>query len=1241
MMPGVPAHRATPLDLHLHTRCSDGDKTPAEVARRCLAAGLRAAAVTDHNTMAGVAGFARAAGGALTVVPGCEVTAEWRGKEVHCLAYFTDPADRLIQLFQHRIRRVHDAELDWWRAWTERARAIGVPLTWDLVSERLGGDRVAYVGDYLALLAGTAGDDPRFTPYAPASYDRIAADWCRPGQPLHVPQPWRPGLLDVLTWIGEAGGAAVLAHPAGVLDASDDEECTTLLKPLCEAGLSGLEAWTSWHTPAESSRLARICAALGLVATAGSDYHGTRVKSWVPGPGLLPAPPADPMAILDALHDRAAATASGGSYVTAGPPPTATLHVSHAQEGPMTSATAHDHGRAAADPAGPAPFAERAWHLVPVVVLRQAGFPMELLAPLADTAAAAEADALMELRARLAALADDVKDLLREHQVPGRQRMASWVGQLRPVPEAELAEALAGPPGDGRVADALRAYRETAARLAADWSSFAARHRERLDAAGFAVARAFTDDPALRDVLLLSNDAAYPGFAAWLDSFAGDAGRHTRKMTDLLAMYLQRVTTKNETHAHFGPFTVGRTAPGCAPGITWSSSSPQPLERRSCFTHWAAERLAAAAGETPGLADCVRPRRRPLAFLRDGRIDLYAFTTRDGLDTDWDFRHLGGGAVSTGEAWLWEQCDGERTVGELRTAWDARYGPGADAGLDVDADFNADADFDADADAATAAESGVGPGTGTPSFDRALRRLTEHEWVIAEFEIPVGDSRPLAALRDLLSAAPGGLARPLLAATERFEQDLARFSALSPEERPALLADAKDRFEKLTRVPANRHRGLHYADRSILFEEAHSGLAGLTVGPDVARFITDELSVVYETVLAGPRLRMRRESAILTRWAAARFGTGTAVPLDRLYAEFFRDRERLAAECATVDAELAVLDAEITHALLGDDTGRAETVVPRERLEAVLGAHPATPPAVCNPDVLFAAESREALARGDFTAVIGDCHAVREVVTHTSFGPLVQERAPELLPEVYRGYLSLLDDDEILVNLSRGHPDKSSTQLCYPCHDLEVYGRSPQTRDKVLQPSQLYVVVTGGRLELRARGVDGRLRLMAPPAGGPSILQDPLSPFAFPRHFGGVGLRAEALEHIPRIRCGRVVLQRETWRIPAAALRGTALSGSRTAADDAAEFLSARRLRTGHGLPRHVFAKVPGEPKPLYVDWDAPLLVRQLSRLARRTGGTVEISEMLPAPDRRWLEVGGRRYTSELRCAVFSPGRPR
>ncbi|MEU9186815.1 lantibiotic dehydratase [Streptomyces sp. NPDC048484] len=843
------------------------------------------------------------------------------------------------------------------------------------------------------------------------------------------------------------------------------------------------------------------------------------------------------------------------------------------------------------------------WRLVPVVVLRQAGFPMEALEPLVDTAAANEARALLESRSQLASLARELKPVLRRHQIPGCPQSASRVGQLRPLPGRELRRATAALPDEA--AHALHAYQASAEQFGKEQVDFAARHRTRLDRARTAVVESFGDE-RLRQVLLLSNDSAYPEFAAWLDSFRGDMGRHTRRMTDLLTMYLQRVTTKNETHSHFGPFTVGRV--GDVPGIAWTSE--REMERRTLFSHWAAEKLAQSAAAVPGLFDFVRPRRRPLSFLRDGRVDLYAFTTRDGLDTDWNFQHLGGREVAAHEEWLWQRCDGERTLRDLRSEWDTEFPPHAPI-----------------------------------AFDQVLKELVAHEWVLAEFEIPIGDHEPLAALRQQLLPAPPEQAAPILSAIGCFEEDLARFAKLPLSERQAALAVAKARFEELTGTAANRNSGLHYADRSILFEEAHGEPADLTIGPDIVRFITDELSIVYETVLARPRLRMRRELAILTTWVAERFGADVEVPLDRLYSEFFRDRHSLEEECTAVESELAALDREIADALLGEGgVDVPEVVVERDRMEAILAAHPSSPPAVVDPDVLFAATSRLDLREGRFTAVIGDCHAVREVITHTSFGPLIQERAPELLPEVYEGYLSLLDDGEVLANLSRGHPDKSSTQLVYPCYDLEVYGRSAQSRDRVVQPSQLYVVLRDGRLELRAHGVAGRLRLMAPPAGGPSIRQDPLSPFAFPRHFGGAGLDAPGLEHIPRIRCGRVVLQRETWRVPTNRLRGSAAFDGPVGTEgreEAAEFVAACRLRSELGLPQHVFVKVPGEPKPIYVDWQAPLLVRQLCRLAARRGGTLEISEMLPTPGQRWLSMHGDRYTSELRCAVFSPGGPR
>lgn len=287
------------VDLHLHTVASDGDETPVELASRCVEAGLRVVAVTDHDSLDSVTVFTRAAGSALTVVPACEVSTRWLGEEAHCLGYWLSEKDTT---FVARVRRIHDGELAWWREWVESVARVGVPLDWTDVVEQIGDDRVASPGDYIGLALAKAGEDERFRGYSTASTSGFVADWCAPGRPLHRPAPWAPDLVEAIGWITDAGGVAVLAHPARLL--GDVNYWEHQLRILRREGLCGVEVWTTWHTPQESARLAELCAALDLVPTVGSDYHGVRVKPWATGPGLVPAAPEHPEAIVSALHER-------------------------------------------------------------------------------------------------------------------------------------------------------------------------------------------------------------------------------------------------------------------------------------------------------------------------------------------------------------------------------------------------------------------------------------------------------------------------------------------------------------------------------------------------------------------------------------------------------------------------------------------------------------------------------------------------------------------------------------------------------------------------------------------------------------------------------------------------------------------------------------------------------------------------------------------------------------------------
>src|SRR5262245_50755208 len=112
-------------DLHMHTTASDGAYMPAEIVDLARRSGLAAIAITDHDTMAGVGPARLVAGASVEVIAGVEITAEFRGKELHLLGLFVDEGDAalneaLATLRQHRRER--------FGAMVERLRGLGITL---------------------------------------------------------------------------------------------------------------------------------------------------------------------------------------------------------------------------------------------------------------------------------------------------------------------------------------------------------------------------------------------------------------------------------------------------------------------------------------------------------------------------------------------------------------------------------------------------------------------------------------------------------------------------------------------------------------------------------------------------------------------------------------------------------------------------------------------------------------------------------------------------------------------------------------------------------------------------------------------------------------------------------------------------------------------------------------------------------------------------------------------------------
>ena len=248
------------IDLHTHTRASDGTQTPEELVRAAKVAGLDVLGLTDHDATAGWAEAARTAEEVgTTLVRGVDISTKHRGRGAHLLAYLLDPTyPPLVE----QLRKVLDGRSSRVPAMLERLRDLGIEI--DISDVRRAADGTAATGrPHVADALVTLG----VVPDRSTAFDR----YLKPGRPAYVNR-YAPPLVEMVRLVGEAGGVSVLAHPWGRHGPeSMTEESITELAGL---GLAGLEVDHQDHTPAVRERLRAIAGRLDLVVTGSSDHHG-------------------------------------------------------------------------------------------------------------------------------------------------------------------------------------------------------------------------------------------------------------------------------------------------------------------------------------------------------------------------------------------------------------------------------------------------------------------------------------------------------------------------------------------------------------------------------------------------------------------------------------------------------------------------------------------------------------------------------------------------------------------------------------------------------------------------------------------------------------------------------------------------------------------------------------------------------------------------------------------------------
>ena len=248
------------IDLHTHTRASDGTQTAEELVRAAAEQGIDVLGVTDHDTTDAWAAAARTAEEVgITLVRGMEISTRHRGRGAHLLAYLADPT--YPPLVTH-LRKILDGRSSRVPAMLERLRAVGVAV--DIADVRRAVDGTAatgrpHVADALVALGVVPDRSTAFRRYL------------NPGRPAYVDRYAAP-LVEMIRIVGEAGGVTVLAHPWG----RHGPDCMpeTAITELAGLGLAGLEVDHQDHTPADRERLRAIAQGLGLVVTGSSDHHG-------------------------------------------------------------------------------------------------------------------------------------------------------------------------------------------------------------------------------------------------------------------------------------------------------------------------------------------------------------------------------------------------------------------------------------------------------------------------------------------------------------------------------------------------------------------------------------------------------------------------------------------------------------------------------------------------------------------------------------------------------------------------------------------------------------------------------------------------------------------------------------------------------------------------------------------------------------------------------------------------------
>jgi predicted metal-dependent phosphoesterase TrpH len=265
---------APEFDLQSHSTYSDGQLAPAQVVQAAVAAGVKLLALSDHDSVEGIQEALDAGAQAgIRVVPAVELSAvEAAYEDYHVLGYqidYRDPVllERTVQARADRYRRAD--------AMAERLRELGFAVDEAKLESRRASGAVLGRPHLATAVVSHPDNRERLQETGLETIERFIPAYLIPGTAAYVPRS-RPTVPEAITWIHEAGGLAIWAHP--FWDVSEDGAVLEAIDRFQTAGLDGVECFYPTYTRAQTELLGRRCRELGLLTTGSSDFHGPTHK---------------------------------------------------------------------------------------------------------------------------------------------------------------------------------------------------------------------------------------------------------------------------------------------------------------------------------------------------------------------------------------------------------------------------------------------------------------------------------------------------------------------------------------------------------------------------------------------------------------------------------------------------------------------------------------------------------------------------------------------------------------------------------------------------------------------------------------------------------------------------------------------------------------------------------------------------------------------------------------------------